>query len=189
MRHKALAASIAAFALVILAASPATAITDGAPDGENHPYVGLMVAQDADGNPLWRCTGTLITEDVFVTAGHCTYGADHVEIWFQSDLEPDPSVYGYPFTGEVGGTPSTHPEYDDNAFYLHDLGVVVLDQPVTMDTYGSLPTLDQLDALEKKRGQKDITFTAVGYGLQKAFPDAAGWKTVAERTRMVSTPS
>jgi hypothetical protein len=24
-----------------------------------HPFVGLMVAQDAGGNPLWRCSGTL----------------------------------------------------------------------------------------------------------------------------------
>lgn len=188
MRHKALATVIAALALVGLTAPPATAITDGVPDGENHPYVGLMVAQDADGNPLWRCSGTLVSEDVFLTAGHCTYGADSVEIWFQSDLEPDPAAYGYPLTGEVSGTPYTHPEYDDAAFYLHDLGVVVLDEPVVMDTYGTLPALDQLDALAKKRGQKDLTFTAVGYGLQKAFPEAADWKTVALRTRMVSTP-
>ena len=32
------------------------------------------------------------------------------------------------------------------------------------------------------------TFTAVGYGLQKSFPDAASWKDVALKTRMFSNP-
>lgn len=80
---------------------------------------------------------------------------------------------GYPNTGDVGGTPYTHPQYDPAAFFLYDLGVVVLDEPVVMDEYGSLPTEDQLDALARRRGKQDVTFTAVGYGLQQSFPDAA----------------
>ena len=43
----------------------------GTDDGNGHPYVGLMVAQNADGNPLWRCSGTLLSATVFLTAGHC----------------------------------------------------------------------------------------------------------------------
>jgi hypothetical protein len=188
MRKPALALAATAAALLMLTvASPAQAITDGVPDGDGHPEVGLMIAQDADGNPLWRCSGTLISPTVYVTAGHCTFGAEHVEVWFEDDLEPDPSVYGYPFDGEVAGTPYTHPQYDDAAFYLYDLGVVVLDEPVVLDRYGSLPTLDQLDGFAKKT-KKDATFTAVGYGLQKSFPDAASWKDQALRTRYVSYP-
>jgi hypothetical protein len=187
MRHKALAATVAALALSVLAASPASAVTDGAPDEENHPYVGLMVAQDDAGTPLWRCSGTLISPTVFLTAGHCTFGADQVEIWFESDLEPKPADFGYPYTGEVSGEPFTHPLYDDAAFYLYDLGVVVLDEPVEMDVYGELPLIDQLDAFTAS-GKKDATFTAVGYGLQKSFPDAASWKDSAFKTRMYSTP-
>jgi V8-like Glu-specific endopeptidase len=160
-------------------------VTDGQLDGNAHPHVGIMVAQDDAGNPMWRCSGTLISPTVYLTAGHCTYGADHIEIWFSSDLEPDAAVYGYPYTGEVGGTPFTHPDYDDNAFYLYDVGVVVLDTPVDMPTYGALPELNQLDSLKPSR---KTTFTAVGYGLQKSFPDAAAWKEVANRTRMVAYP-
>lgn len=177
-------ALLASITLVLGAAVPAGAITDGALDGDGHPYVGLMVAQ-AEGEPLWRCSGTLISPTVYVTAGHCTSGADHVEIWFDADVQSGIPGNGYPFTGEVGGTPHSHPLYDDNAFYLYDLGVVVLDTPVAMDTYGQLPGENQLDSLKPKRS---TTFTAVGYGLQKAFPDAALWKEQAQRVRYVAEP-
>jgi V8-like Glu-specific endopeptidase len=187
MRHKALVAAAAALLLIGIGSAPAQAITDGTPDGNGHPNVGLMVAQTADGDPLWRCSGTLISPTIYITAGHCTSGAEHVEIWFQSDLEPNPASVGYPLTGQVGGTPYTHPQYDDDAFYLYDLGIVVLDKPVTVAEYGELPALDQLDGYAKS-AKKDAWFTAVGYGLQKSFPDAASWKDQALRTRMVSTP-
>ena len=187
MRKPALAFAAAAAALLFLSVgAPAQAITDGVPDGDGHPEVGLMVAFDEDG-PVWRCSGTLVSPTVYVTAGHCTSGATHVELWFDDDVR-DAAAHGYPNTGEVSGTPYTHPQYDDAAFYLYDLGVVVLDEPVILDRYASLPALNQLDVLANKKGQQDRSFTAVGYGLQKSFPDAASWKTQSERLRMVSTP-
>ena len=164
-------------------------IIDGSLDGNGHPYVGLMVAQDGDGNPLWRCSGTLLSPTLFLTAGHCTEApAAHVEIWFDADVESGIPANGYPNDGDVGGTPYTHPSYDPDAFFLYDLGVVVLDQPFARDSYGALPELDSLDRLAKKRGQKDRTFTAVGYGLQESFPDAAAWKENNRRVRMVAHP-
>jgi secreted trypsin-like serine protease len=167
---------------------PAGAVTDGELDGDAHPYVGLMVAKDADGTPLWRCSGTLLSSRLFLTAGHCTESpAASAEIWFDADLT-DAAAHNYPNTGDVSGTTYTHPQYDPNAFYLFDLGVVVLDRPIRMNRYGKLPALDQLDALQGRRGQKDKTFTAVGYGLQAAFPDAASWKDSAQRIRMVAHP-
>jgi Trypsin len=180
--------------LAATVAVPASqAITDGQPDLDGHPYVGLMVAQNAAGTPLWRCSGTLVSARLFVTAGHCTESpAAHVEIWFDDGF-PIPigspgNVLGYPFEGDVGGEPFTHPDYDPNAFFIRDLGVVELDRRVAMPTYGALPGLDSLDELKTGRGQQDVTFTAVGYGLQKSFPDAASWKDSALRTRMFSTP-
>lgn len=188
MRKPALAIAAAAAALVFMSiAAPAQAVTNGVPDGDGHPNVGLMVAS-IDGAPQWRCSGTLISPTVYLTAGHCTYGADHVEIWFDDDLR-DAAAHGYPTTGEVSGTPYTHPQYDDSAFYLYDLGIVVLDEPVVVDEYGTLPALNQLDALATQRGKQDVTFTAVGYGLQKSFPDSiADVKNQADRLRMVSHP-
>ena len=185
---KTLIALVALLAAAVIAL-PASAITDGLPDGDAHPYVGLMVAQDSDGNPLWRCSGTLISPTLFLTAGHCTEApAAHAEIWFDADVQSGVPGNGYPNTGDVGGTTFTHPQYDPNAFYLHDLGVVVLDTPVVMSAYGSLPTLNQLDALKSGKVKQDTFFTAVGYGLQKAFPDAASWKDQALKVRMVSYP-
>ncbi|CAN7583088.1 trypsin-like serine protease [Terrabacter sp. LjRoot27] len=179
-------ALVAALALALGASAPAGAVTNGTLDGNGHPYVGLMVAQDADGNPLWRCSGTLLSSTVYLTAGHCTEApAAHVEIWFQADVESGRPGNGYPLKGQVGGTPHTIESYDPDAFYLHDVGVVVLDTPMTMSTYGALPTTDQLDALKPSRA---TTFTSVGYGLQKAFPDAASWKESALRIRMVAHP-
>jgi Trypsin len=183
---KRLMLAAAALAALLVSVVPAGAVTDGALDGEGHPYVGLMVAQDAKGAPLWRCSGTLLSAKVFLTAGHCTEApAAHVEIWFQSDVQSGIPGNGYPLKGQVGGTPYTHPDYDPNAFFVRDLGVVVLDTPMAMSTYGKLPALNQLDAL--KPGAK-TRFTSVGYGLQKAFPDAAAWKDQALRVRMVATP-
>jgi hypothetical protein len=173
-------------AVFIIGIGPAGAITDGELDGNGHPYVGLMVAQDAKGTPLWRCSGTLLSSKLFLTAGHCTEApAAHVEIWFDADVQSGIPGNGYPNTGDVGGTPFTHPMYDPNAFFLHDLGAVVLDDAVTMTTYGKLPALNQLNALKPS---SRTLFTAVGYGLQKSFPDAASWKNQAQRVRMVAHP-
>jgi hypothetical protein len=175
--------------LVLSTIGVASAVTDGELDEEGHPYVGLMVAQDENGNPLWRCSGTLLSETLFLTAGHCTEApAAHVEIWFDSDVESGIPANGYPNTGDAGGTPYTHPQYDPNAFFLYDLGVVVLDQPYNPGSFGALPDLDQLDGLKTQRGRQDVTFTAVGYGLQESFPDAASWKENNQRVRMVARP-
>jgi len=170
--------------LMLLSTMPVGAITDGQLDGNGHPYVGLMVAQKADGTPLWRCSGTLLSSTVFLTAGHCTEApAARAQIWFAADVQSGVPANGYPFTGDVGGTTFTHPLFN---FPQHDVGVVVLDHAMPMSTYGVLPSLNQLDVLKTKRGLQDVTFTAVGYGLQQSFPTAAAWKDSRLKIRMVA---
>ena len=182
---KKLLAALAPAAVLALAAPAAHAITEGDLDGNGHPYVGLMVAQDAKGIPMWRCSGTLISPTLFLTAGHCTEPpAAHIEIWLAADVEAGIPGNGYPLHGDVGGTPHTHPNYNPDAFFLFDLGVVVLDKPVKMKQYGALPQLDVLDKLATRRGLQDVTFTAVGYGLQRINPVFIQ----QERVRMVATP-
>lgn len=159
---------VAVFAAVLglALALPAGAITDGELDGDDHPYVGIMVAQAADGTPLWRCSGTLISPTVYVTAGHCVESpAAQAQIWFDTDLEPD--RIGWPTAGDAAGVTYAYDRYDPNAFYLYDLGVVVLDEPYTdVNEFASLPSEDYVDTLGK--GRKKAVVTAVGYGLQNA---------------------
>lgn len=68
----------------------------------------------------------------------------------------------------IRGTAYTHPEYDPVLPWLHDLAVIVLDQPVVLDQYGVLPTeglLDQLHAADRQQ-----RYTDVGYGWEGAGP-------------------
>jgi hypothetical protein len=61
-----------------------------------------------------------------------------------------------------------HPHYDDFAEFplTYDVGLVVLPDPVDLDTYAQLPTENFLQSLIKGKKHKDAYFTVVGYGLQ-----------------------
>lgn len=151
---------------------PVSAVRFGEPDGDDHPYVGLLVF-DVNGTPSHRCSGTLLSPTVMLTAGHCTYGTDGGRVWFESDVESGIPANGYPFGGGTSiefSAIHTHPDYVDAAFFLFDAGVVILSQPVNVDTYGELADIGLLDDLATKRGKKDLSFTVVGYGLQSVVP-------------------
>jgi hypothetical protein len=72
----------------------------------------------------------------------------------------------------VRGTAYPHPDYDDVQFFEHDMGVVVLDEPIALDDYGQLPTLDYLDQFAGGPNNTE-RFEAVGYGLEKSRVNAA----------------
>lgn len=150
----------------------ASAVQFGELDGNDHPYVGLLVF-DVDGSPSHRCSGTLLSPTVMLTAGHCTFGTSGGRVWFDADVGAGRPGNGYPFSGGTGIEFSeihTHPDYVDAAFYLFDVGVVILSQPVNTGTYGTLADIGLLDALATKRGMQDQSFTVVGYGLQSVVP-------------------
>ena len=77
-----------------------------------------------------------------------------------------------------------HPLYETAPFFVHDVGVVILEEPFELDEYGVLPEVDQLDVLKTRRGKQDTTFTAVGYGLQRINPVFVE----SEKVRMVAYP-
>jgi len=68
--------------ILTLMAANVAAITNGQPDGDNHPYVGLLVFDDIPDRPAWRCSGALIAPNVVLTAGHCTDGAVAARYWY-----------------------------------------------------------------------------------------------------------
>ncbi len=177
--RRALVGLVVAFTLSLMAVLPATAVTNGVPDGGEHPYVGLVVFYDEAGNPLWRCSGTLLSPTVLLTAGHCTEGAASAQVWFDETVTTDS---GYPLTGGITGTPYTHPDFVWALPNTSDVGIVVLDEPVQLGTYAVLADLGTLDSLATRRGRQNTTFTVVGYGLQEIRPTV-----MAERTRLQAT--
>ena len=168
---------IVALLTMLALAVPVSGITNGEPDGGNHPYVGLLVFDYAPGEPGWRCSGALIAPNVVLTAGHCTDGAVAARIWFGEDVTydvvPFPLYpYGGPGSGAIEGTPYTNPDYNssDNpygggnglpAFSYRDVGIVVLDENVDVGGFAVLPAAGLVDTLKNKT---DIDF--VGYGVQ-----------------------
>jgi secreted trypsin-like serine protease len=166
--------AVATLTLLLLAVIviPVAAVQFGELDGDAHPYVGLLVF-DVGGSPAWRCSGTLLSPTVMVTAGHCTFGSSGGRVWFDADVGGGRPGNGYPFSGGTGiefTEIHTHPDYMDEAFYLFDVGVVVLSEPVYRDAYGSLAEIGVLDNLAVRRGLQDTSFTVVGYGLQSVVP-------------------
>jgi secreted trypsin-like serine protease len=156
--------------LLIGSAIPVAAVTSGVPDGDEHPHVGLLVF-DVEGAPAWRCSGTLLSPTVMLTAGHCTFGTDGGRVWFDPVVTGNPE---YPFSGATSvefAEIYTHPDYDDDAFFMFDVGVVILSEPVVRDTYGVLADVGLLDQLATKRGLQDRSFTVVGYGIQSIVPE------------------
>ena len=193
----------------LLRAAPVAAVQYGQPDGDRHPYVGLVVFYDEHKVPLWRCTGALVSPTVLLTAGHCTgfdpelgFAPSYAQVWFDpGPIERDPawksgmsceegSFTGYPCAGGFWGTPHAHPGWTG---YLtipntHDIGVVTFDKPLpaeaTRGQYGHIAPQGYLDRLATRRGLQDVQFTVVGYGLQLVKP-----VLLRERTRYVGTVS
>ena len=125
MRRR-LLALVAAVSVVVGVAAPVEAVRNGQPDNGAHPYVGLVVFYDAGGAPTHRCSGTMISSTVLLTAGHCTFGAASAQVWFNEHVTPDT---GYPLTGGFTGAPVTFPYRSRRRPDTGDVGVVLLDAP------------------------------------------------------------
>lgn len=69
----------------------------------------------------------------------------------------------------IRATSHPHPLYDDNAFYFHDAGVIVLDEAQS-GPYATIPGEDYLQKYARARNEH--RFEVVGYGLEKVLPFA-----------------
>jgi len=144
-------------ALIVGVPSPASAITNGMPDGESHPAVGALVGTKAFPDGTWSyCTGTLIAPTVFLTAAHCgEAGQKTALVSFSSRYQLGSGVYV--------GRYETDPRYDEKS-ELHDLAVVVFSTPIPGIKPARLPAAGLLDQLKANGTLASSLFTPVGYG-------------------------
>jgi trypsin len=194
-----LSAALTLTTLLTVGFTPALAVTDGKLDGNDHPAV-VLILMEVGGKPAFRCSGTLLSPTVVVTAGHCTNDFPDspytgMRVFTESDVQAGiGKTNNYPFAGPNSVEAvawAAHPLYETGPFVLHDVGVVILQSPgvvLPAQQYGLLPIANQFDSLATRRGLKDVTFTAVGYGLQESFPDPASFLASNTRTRYEATP-
>jgi V8-like Glu-specific endopeptidase len=197
MNRKTLTFAIAAGLLAIAACDqPTTApgvalkgpsfITNGDLDGNLHPAV-VLIVMDVAGSPAYRCSGTLISPTVVLTAGHCTGEPGEfsaMRVFTESDVQNGNNNYPYSGPNTIDAKSwKSHPLFTEAAFYLHDVGLIQLKKSFTLPSsaYGVLPAANQEDALSPGRS---TTFTAVGYGLQRVNPA----QVTQEKIRMVANP-
>ncbi|HZJ06563.1 MAG TPA: trypsin-like serine protease [Nocardioidaceae bacterium] len=167
---------IAIVAALGLGTTSAQAVTGNFVADYEHEYVGLIVFYDGDGGYSHRCSGSLLTETVFLTAGHCVTLDDAgtlapaARVYFEQDVN-DPAT-GAPFAGGVEAHTLHSYGFEGlgNLPQSRDVGLVILDQPVTevypeIDTYASLGAAGTLDSYGTGIDAKvDLS----GYGVQNA---------------------
>ncbi len=160
---------------------PAQAISYGTFDGSDHSQVGSMVAKVGDEYFQW-CSGTLISDRVFLTASHCTAPVDaflaanpgaQMLVTFDPTISPTSTYYT--------GVWHTNPAYytsrgnDDPG----DVAVIVLDQAPAGITPAHLPTAGLLDQLKDDHLLNGTLFTAVGYGTVRDTNHKA-WQSILD---------
>ena len=76
-----------------IAAGVAGAITNGQPDGNGHPYVGVLVDDyEIPGYFQRFCTGSLVAPGLVVTGAHCLLSLVDDQIWISFDSVYRPGV-------------------------------------------------------------------------------------------------
>jgi hypothetical protein len=186
--------------LVLTGGATAQAITGNFTADFKHTYVGLFAAYDASGEFLGRCSGTLLTDRVFLTAGHCVVDdagglVASGRIWFEQDAGADydpvndiPASSGYPVSGGVTAHTFYSYGYPGSGIpELQDVGLVVLDKPVTkvyptVTSYGSLASAGTLDRYYASHTGNTATVTLSGYGLTYSNGDPS--HVVSFRSRL-----
>lgn len=160
--------------ILLLIPPRASAITYGFVDSNNtFSNTGAFIVKSPTGQIFPECSGTMITPNVFLTAGHCTqfFTQDLVPQGFTAYVSLDASI---PFGSLTSNATEllavanvvTNPNFNQRQSDPGDIGVLILQSSVQGVTPASLPSCGLLDQLSAHNGLKDAIFTPVGYGVQ-----------------------
>lgn len=160
-----LIAFLLVLAVLAVTAAPAQAITWGQPDTTHH-NVGAIVVNQPNNILRELCSGTLIHPRVFLSAGHCTVNWQNAgpgTIW----VNFDPYALNTATLRNVEKV-IPHPEYTGQSADWHDVGLLILSEPVVGIEPVELAPLGYLDELQAAglfgKGPEKAHFTVVGYG-------------------------
>lgn len=185
MRRAILAAGLAVAALAL--AGSTGAISNGVPDGNGHPNVGIMAIEfDVDGElvKFASCSGSYggprvghPAQRVFVTAAHCVNGIEEAGIspdqfWvtFDSNVDINPETGAITSSNDWHHASAIAFDSGNNPANANDYAVVLLDSvPAGLNPI-QMPTAGLLSNLAAKGGLKPGTLIdSVGYGVVPTF--------------------
>jgi hypothetical protein len=190
VRRTKIITALFAILCLMVGTMPAGAVTNGEKTTD-HPEV-VLILMEVDGLPAFRCSGALMSATIVLTAGHCAGAPGEfsgMRVYTEADV--DAGTNNYPFAGPNAYEAinwAAHPDYPNAPFFVNDVGMIQLEGAgvpgVAPSNYATLPVVDSLDALKTRRGMQDVTFNAVGYGLQRINPVFVE----AERARYEASP-
>lgn len=211
MLRQPVAALFAAALVTVALASPSSAIVYGQRDTSgDFDNVGALIRlaefPDESVHPVIWCSGTLIDDDVFLTAAHCLFELDpeNPNVWVsfldQVPLsDPELGIVDMAAADPIAAESAhLHPDaFCCGANDWFDMGVVMLDPENTVTpsiTPASLPSLDLLGQMSNAQ-LRSATFTAVGYGAvresrKQAFQgliNPEGWRSFAHQSALSLT--
>jgi hypothetical protein len=143
-------------AAVLIATVPVLTITNGSPDGTQHPYVAIAAQLTPDGG-LTVCSGTALSAIKVLTAGHCFdpsqfvlvgYGPGPSFSFVPGIFIPDPAFCADCGPGVLGSV-------------THDVGLIFVLIPAYFGPFGALPQIGVVDTLPTQ-----TPVDVVGYGVQ-----------------------
>jgi secreted trypsin-like serine protease len=171
----------------LVAVGAAHAITFGEPDGIRHPNVGGLVTDwnpDSPG-PDQFCSGTLVSPTQFLTAAHCMVGwpdGQQISVTFDPEYNENSASPG---GLHAATTWTTHELFATHGMSnLYDLAIVTLASAPSV-TPAQLPELGLFDTMSQKE-LRDLTFTAVGYGIVRTSKKGGPHGFIDETNRLVA---